>query len=1035
MSGWDKRIGTGYLLAATVCVFSAAISGRAAAQLDVAPVPGRLSPDDPNVWLSPFDNPVLRGTLQLDLGNGGGMAADWVPFAWAFDGFDPWGAFRCTAGDALCMSLTGASGNRLVPWPVGSGPGPLQWVANGPPMPIEFHSIYLGSDEATFFGHWDLDNSVPGDPPVSELLNAVKIKPELETLVVPLNVVVVLPAASMPNERSVMASYTNPEVMRALFDNEWQLGDYVRAPSGHLDRIGSWRVLSAEESPTERPGLRTVRTVNVGGGTLSSVEFEAGYLPDDIWVQCGIQFRMKQMVVIEESDPWYVRRLRGQWPNDTGTCSGAGAIGCGTEGALTQHFKEAATPQLDDPSIRTVIFNYRIHSPPCIYTEFTCCTDFDLGVTCGNDIVIDVSLQQSSHSKRRYTLSHELGHTLLAESGHSDDSTHCQPTTPNLMCGRDSASPISAHMTGCERRKGMTVSPLPTNCAPVPGDAKPKFTCDDARATVGGGPADVTPPVVDAGADQTVECTSPSGATVTLTASATDPETGIIGNLIWSVPMGPAPAPSPIDASPTTATAPIGPTTYQVSAANGASLVGTDAVTVTVTDTTPPVPSPVTGITVNGCQTSNVITLTAPAATDVCSTPADVHVTGSVIQSNGIPLVPPTTIPTSGAVTLPPGSYVIRWTAVDHAGLSASVDQTVDVAACLSVGQSMAMGDRSQLFDAGGQSAILLNYGAGTVDVNFKAKVGSIVSGGPVVLRDQAVVSGTIRTAATVTQIGHPTVTGPITEHATLALPPPPTITNPWPTTNKGPVTLEPNQSKSITPGTYTTVNVKTGAKLTLGAGTYFMDSLYVEPQSTVKLGGATTIEIRNTFIHRGAFRNNANALAPVAIRYRGTASIPMEAAFIGSVLAPNATLTMGISGALEFHGQFFARRIELRPDVRLFAEVPAAGSGFVATSGPLPLGLATTAAPAPAMPSTGPESGPKLAPAAARGAETSLSAPPAETDVEVTADNNGVSCSINVRYSASASALGALLLLGYVPLTVRRRRKRPTHPRSFRAR
>jgi hypothetical protein len=48
-----------------------------------------------------------------------------------------------------------------------------------------------------------------------------------------------------------------------------------------------------------------------------------------------------------------------------------------------------------------------------------------------------------------------------------------------------------------------------------------------------------------------------------------------------------------------------------------------------------------------------------------------------------------------------------------------------------------------------------------------------------------------------------------------------------------------------------------------------------------------------------------------------------LDTSFYGSVLAPNATVTLGGSTNLMFRGQFIARRLEVRPDLIITSEEP----------------------------------------------------------------------------------------------------------------
>jgi hypothetical protein len=92
------------------------------------------------------------------------------------------------------------------------------------------------------------------------------------------------------------------------------------------------------------------------------------------------------------------------------------------------------------------------------------------------------------------------------------------------------------------------------------------------------------PPTADAGPDQTVECTGPDGATITLDASATVDPNGDPLTFVWEGPFGTLEGPE------ATVTLPLGrhEFTLTVEDGNGAAGTSTDRVVVTIEDTTPP---------------------------------------------------------------------------------------------------------------------------------------------------------------------------------------------------------------------------------------------------------------------------------------------------------------------------------------------------------------------------------------------------------------------------------------------------------------
>ncbi|MBI4530150.1 MAG: DUF5011 domain-containing protein [Candidatus Latescibacteria bacterium] len=164
------------------------------------------------------------------------------------------------------------------------------------------------------------------------------------------------------------------------------------------------------------------------------------------------------------------------------------------------------------------------------------------------------------------------------------------------------------------------------------------------------------PPVANAGQDQTVECTSPSGAAVTLDGTGSNDPDGDPLTYSWSATG--ITFDNPASATPT-AIFPLGTTTVTLTVTDPGGLTSTDTVLITVQDTTPPT------ITLNG---DNPITLECPApyieygavASDVCDPSPSLVISGSVDSHT-------------------PGTYSIIYTATDDDGNTASVTRTVNV--------------------------------------------------------------------------------------------------------------------------------------------------------------------------------------------------------------------------------------------------------------------------------------------------------------------------------------------------------------------
>ncbi len=166
-----------------------------------------------------------------------------------------------------------------------------------------------------------------------------------------------------------------------------------------------------------------------------------------------------------------------------------------------------------------------------------------------------------------------------------------------------------------------------------------------------------TPPVAEAGPDQTVECTSPSGASVTLDGSgSTDPD-GDLLTYTWDGPFGMATGESPIVNMPMNTSPTIANVTLTVS---DSTETNTDNVIITVQDTTPPAITAPDDVSVEQTSFSGTsVTLGTPTVSDICD--------ANPVVTNDAPAL------------FPQGSTTVTWTATDASGNFNTAKQTVTV--------------------------------------------------------------------------------------------------------------------------------------------------------------------------------------------------------------------------------------------------------------------------------------------------------------------------------------------------------------------
>ena len=227
------------------------------------------------------------------------------------------------------------------------------------------------------------------------------------------------------------------------------------------------------------------------------------------------------------------------------------------------------------------------------------------------------------------------------------------------------------------------------------------------------------------------------------------------------------------------------------------------------------------------------------------------------------------------------------------------------------------LNDRDEVIDGAGAPGAVSNAGSGATTLGAYSAVGAVTSVASVVLRSWGTIQGDVQTGGTFTKQDGAQTIGTIQEQATLT----PVEGFSWtvfpPTTAQGPVSLEPDQDRAIAPGAYADVMVKARAKLRLTAGSYYLTSLDLESASELhldKTAGPITIYVTGAVILRGGLVDEGGAEGDFMLICLGTQDVSVEQAFTGTIVVPNAKLSLS-SQNTPYYGTFFARDIESHQD------------------------------------------------------------------------------------------------------------------------
>jgi hypothetical protein len=230
---------------------------------------------------------------------------------------------------------------------------------------------------------------------------------------------------------------------------------------------------------------------------------------------------------------------------------------------------------------------------------------------------------------------------------------------------------------------------------------------------------------------------------------------------------------------------------------------------------------------------------------------------------------------------------------------------------CLYASSTLFVDDRVTVVNADGSMGAVANSGTGQTNVGADTKIGQITSVGPVLLRSRASTGPVIAGDTVVLQDG--VVHGTIQEYQSIALPGAGLAVALPSSQGKPSIGVEPGAPQSAVPGVYTSVSVKSGATLSLAAGTYYFDSMMLEPLSTVSLdsrASGVTIYIRNSLTVRGAIVDRSGAAPNLFIGVLGTAGATISVPFTGRVIAPNGPITLDTVGAPGYTGSFMGKSL-----------------------------------------------------------------------------------------------------------------------------
>ena len=225
---------------------------------------------------------------------------------------------------------------------------------------------------------------------------------------------------------------------------------------------------------------------------------------------------------------------------------------------------------------------------------------------------------------------------------------------------------------------------------------------------------------------------------------------------------------------------------------------------------------------------------------------------------------------------------------------------------------SITIGGGATIAGAGTALSTITNVGSGGVSIQPAAVLGSLWSTSNVTISSRVHALGTIHATSVNPP---PDATVHIDHGIDLTTPLTPAVVTSWsvtyPSATVANISVPPNQVMAKPPARYGTVLVGAGATLSLTTGTYYFDTLDIEPNAKLSLtqtAGPILVYVRTSLIYHGAIVTSPTGSTPdFLLGYFGTGAVTADSTFSGTLVALSAAVTLrAVTGG--HAGAFFAK-------------------------------------------------------------------------------------------------------------------------------
>lgn len=196
-----------------------------------------------------------------------------------------------------------------------------------------------------------------------------------------------------------------------------------------------------------------------------------------------------------------------------------------------------------------------------------------------------------------------------------------------------------------------------------------------------------------------------------------------------------------------------------------------------------------------------------------------------------------------------------------------------------------------------------------------RAEVGTVFSGGKLILKPHATVLGVAHARAVVTE-PHASIMGGHVANPELTPERVTSLAVVFPAAQSVDARVGPHATGRLEPGRYRKLDVGPHATLVLGTGAYFLDEMSIGAHASIRVDddrGPVFVFVRRSVSLHGRVGSGTGAVSDFVFAYAGERDVLVHSGFDGTIVAPNAAVK--VSAHRVVRGAIFSKSLILGPE------------------------------------------------------------------------------------------------------------------------